>query len=417
MKKSNDKKTLKDRFEELTRKKPIIEDAVPQRPVRHIEKKLDLPFLKDIDVADDKGKYGAAEDVEGEWGLTGGDSSLKVQARRRFIGLIIAAIALILILGGVFYILPRVLPGLFEGTDIELFEKPVINLEYDDETVRVVLDTSVSVMASPDPAGQRLTEVLYNEPVTCLNDNGGDYIRIRTSDGIEGYIPVNTVTTATESVEPDMHLYKIVVSDPSKNIMTHASNGTLMRRVVMNTVLYADIKREGVYQVYLPTGESGWIGSSGVIELGVREDTEEVSSRYFVSSLLTFVNARYLENGVTMYGASINGAIYVCAEINGIDVPRTVDGLMEEGEEIDPGTDAVTGELLIENILPGDVLFLRSPVAGPGDNRVYEMAVCTDTGTLLMQSKTKTTIRLANFEAGDSICDRIITIRRIFRTE
>lgn len=417
MKKSSNNKTLKERFEELTRKKPIIEEAVPQRPVRHVEKKLDLPFLKDIDVADDKATYGAAEDVEGEWGLTGNDRTLKIAHRRRFIGLIIASAVLILILAGVFYILPRVLPGLFEGTDIELFEKPVINLEYDSEDVRVILDTSVSVMASPDPTGQRLTEVLYNEPVTCLNDNGGNYIRIATEDGIEGYIPVDSVTTATESVEPDMHQYKLVVSDPYKNIMTHASNGTLMRRVVMNTVLYADIKREGVYQVYLPTGESGWIGSSGVIELGVREDTEEVTSRYFVSSLLTFVNARYLENGITMYGTSINGAIYVSAEINGIDVPRTVAGQMDEGEEIDPGTDAVTGEVIIENILPGDILFLRSPVASPNDDRVYEMAVCTDTGTLLMQSRARTTIRLTSFKAGDSICDRIITIRRIFRTE
>ena len=142
-----------------------------------------------------------------------------------------------------------------------------------------------------------------------------------------------------------MHQYKLIVSDPSKNIMTHASNGTLIKKVMMNTVLYADIKREGVYQVALPGGNVGWIGSSGVIELSPRATTEEVSSRYFVSSVMTFVNAKYLENGMSIDGASVNGAVYVSAEINGISTPRTMEGQARAGIEIIPEPDAVTGEM------------------------------------------------------------------------
>ena len=52
-----------------------------------------------------------------------------------------------------------------------------------------------------------------------------------------------------------------------------------------------------------------------------------------------------------------------------------------------------------------------------GNKKIYEMAVCTDTGQLFMISPARTTVRLRNFSSGDSICERIITIRRIFSTK
>ena len=113
-------------------------------------------------------------------------------------------------------------------------------------------------------------------------------------------------------------------------------------------------------------------------------------------------------------GASVNGAVYVSAEINGITIPRTMEGQAQAGIEIIPEPDAVTGEIMIDQILPGDILFLSSPKKDPGDKEIYEMAVCTDTGTLFMISPARTTVRLRNFSSGDDICNRIITIRRIF---
>ena len=183
-------------------------------------------------------------------------------------------------------------------------------------------------------------------------------------------------------------------------VMTHASNGTLIKKVMMNTVLYADIKREGVYQVALPGGDTGWIGSSGVIELPPRAETEEVSSRYFVSSVLTFVNSRDIQNGMSIDGASVNGVVYVSAEVNGIQIPRTMEDQAKAGTEIIPQPDAVTGKIMIDQILPGDIIFLSNP-KDPSDKNIYEMAVCTDTGTLFMISPARTTVRLRNFSSGD----------------
>ncbi len=397
--------------------KPVVGEEVAPKNVRHIERPIQLPFLNDNIIDDSNARqYGSAEDMEEKWGLSEKQATLNVVRKRKIVGLSIAVVAFILLLVGVFYILPRVLPGVFKGTNIELFVEPVVNLEYDDPAYRVVIDSTVALMTEPDPSSKRIADVLFNEPVTFISDSENGYCKIETEDGLTGYVKASSLIEETDSIEPDIHQYKLIVSDPSKNIMTHASNGTLIKKVMMNTVLYADIKREGVYQVALPGGNVGWIGSSGVIELSPRGETEEVSSRYFVSSVMTFVNAMYIENGMSIDGASVNGAVYVCAEINGIEIPRTMEGQAQAGIEIVPEPDAVTGEIVIEQILPGDIIFLCSPNKSPEDGEIYEMAVCTDTGTLFMLSPARTTVRLRNFESGDDICDRIITIRRIFKS-
>ena len=403
-------------FKIFERKKPkqVVGEEVAPKTIRHLERPVKLPFLADMD--EGKEQYGSAEDMQDKWGLSEKQATLGGAKKRKLLGLAIAFSAFILLLAGIFYILPRVLPDLFRGTNIELFVEPVINLEYDEPDYRVVIDSTVALMKLPKPDSTRIAEVLYNEPVRYISDSENGYCKIQTMDGLIGYVKASSLLEDMDSVEPDIHQYKLIVSDPSKNIMTHASNGTLIKKVMMNTVLYADIKREGVYQVSLPGGDSGWIGSSGVIELPTRGDTEEVSSRYFVSSVLTFVNARYIENGMSIDGASINGAVYVSAEINGIDIPRTMEGQAQAGIEVIPEPDAVTGQIRIDQILPGDIVFLSSPKK-PGDTEIYEMAVCTDTGTLFMLSPARTTVRLRNFKSGDEICERIITIRRIFSTK
>ena len=362
-------------FKIFERKKPkqVVGEEVAPKTIRHLERPIKLPFLADMD--EGKEQYGSAEDMQDKWGLSEKQATLGGARKRKLLGLAIAFSAFILLLTGIFYILPRVLPDLFRGTNIELFVEPVINLEYDEPDYRVVIDSTVAIMKAPQPDSTRIAEVLYNEPVRYISDSENGYCKIQTMDGLIGYVKASSLLEDMDSVEPDIHQYKLIVSDPSKNIMTHASNGTLIKKVMMNTVLYADIKREGVYQVALPGGDSGWIGSSGVIELSTRGDTEEVSSR--------------------------------------IDIPRTMEGQAQAGIEVIPEPDAVTGQIRVDQILPGDIVFLSSPKK-PGDTEIYEMAVCTDTGTLFMLSPARTTVRLRNFKSGDEICERIITIRRIF---
>ena len=141
------------------KKKQVIGEEVAPKDIRHLERTVKLPFLADMD--EGKEEYGSAEDMQEKWGLSEKQATLNVVRKRRIISLAIAFAAFILLIVGVFYILPRVLPGVFKGSNIELFVEPVINLEYEDPSYRVVIDSTLSLMTEPDPASTRIAEVLY----------------------------------------------------------------------------------------------------------------------------------------------------------------------------------------------------------------------------------------------------------------
>lgn len=385
--------------------RPDLPYSGTDKGIRHVEDAAS--FLNEA--ADLNGEYGKAEDMYDMWGLGRRDSTVQIKSHKILIRFIAAILVTAIIIASVFVILPKTLPELFRGTNIELFVQKEVNLMYDD-SYRVVNVTATNVLTRPDNTSARITQVLYNEPVQVIDDSDAEYTKIRTEDGIEGYVRAADLIDDTSSVEPDLHEYMLVISDTSKNVMTHASQGTLITQVMMNTVLYSDIKRDGVYQVSLPGGETGWVGSSGVIEIEPRSSIEVVSSRYFVSSALSLVNATYFENGITKQGISVNGLVYVCSCVNGIVMPRTLEEQMEAGVSVPLEYDAVTGDLMIESIIPGDLVFLRSPT-GIGE---YDEAICTDTGTLIMRSEAGTTIRLRNFTADSDIASRIVSVRRVF---
>lgn len=362
--------------------------------------------------AEPGGEYGKAEDLANVWSLDKADSSIADSQKKRWPRIVIAASIFVVIMLFVFLLLPKILPGFFKNSDIALFVEVDPKYIYDD-SYRVVTASCTNVMSKADVTSDRITQVLMNEPVHYLDDGENGYSLIRTMDGIVGYVKSSDLSADMTSCEPDLHLFKLVVADVSKRVMSHASNGTLIAEVTMNTVLYADVKRDGAYQVLLPNGERGWISSNGVIELGLYENTEEVGVRYFVSSVLTMVNATYLDGGLTKRGISIPGLAYVSAGVNGISIPRVLNDQARCGNPVTLEYDAVTGELILDSIQPGDLVFLSDPYH-PESSTPAELAICTDTGVLLMRSASGTSIKLVTFDAQSDIVSRIVAVRRVF---
>lgn len=363
--------------------------------------------------AEPSGQFGKAEDLANVWSLDSSDSNVSEYQIKRWPKVVVATVAFAVIMLFVFLVLPKILPGFLKNTDIALFVDEDPELIYDD-TYRVVKANCTGVMRRPDIKSQRITQLLMNEPVHLMDEKSENgYVLVRSMDNIVGYVKEDDLNADMSSCEPYLHQFKLVIADMSKRVMSHASSGTLISEVMMNTVLYADVKRDGVYQVKLPNGESGWISSSGVVELQLDEETANPGVRYFVSSALMMVNSTYLQGGLTKRGISVEGLVYVAAAVNGEKLSREMDAQMQEGHPVQLEYDAVTKDLLLDSIHPGDLVFLSDPYH-PNSTHPYEVAICTDTGVLLMRDKNGTSIKLCNFDAQSDLVKRIIEVRRVF---
>lgn len=372
-----------------------------------------VPEIQETEIAKLDGTFGAPQNVSEVWSLEEEDTFVHVRRKGGIPKVILPTMIFILIVALLFWVLPAVLPKVFQNSEIAQFISPEPVRIYSAGN-RVVTEYVSSIMSAADVKSARISQVLFNEPVTLLSESEANgYVKIRTTDGIEGYVLAKDLSANMDSVEPDLHQYKLVVSDISKNVMSHASNGTLEIEVMMNTVLFSDQKRDGVYHVALPEGKDGWISSSGVIELAITESVEKVSVRYFVSSVLSCVNMTQLDHGITKKGFSVEGLAYVSASVNGLTIPRMMEEQMNSGKEVQLQYDEVTGELIVDGILPGDLVFFRH-TQEPSSRIPVEMGICTDTGMLLMISKSKTTLRLVSIEDNKLLHDRIISVRRIF---
>ena len=362
----------------------------------------------------DPGKdFGETQNVRQIWDLSEKDAYVRQHGRRRVPRFVLPVLVLVFLVVLLFWLLPGVVSRYFSGPDAAPQEVTAPITIYTDST-RVVNVYVSNLLTEPDIKSNRITQVLYNEPVTLLDSGStADFIHIQTRDGMQGYLKSSDVTAYRDSVEPNLHAYKLIVSDVSKNVMSHASNGTLLIEVMMNTVLFADAKSEGVYQVSLPDGEKGWINSSGVIELGVLDPAEKVGVRYFVSAVLSFVNVTQIDHGLTMRGLSVEGLAYISAEVNGVTLPRTMEQQITMGERVDLTYDKVTGLLDVTSISPGDLVFFRDP-NDAASAAPYEMGICTDNGSLIMTSTNRTTLRLVTLEDKQALETRIIAVRRIF---
>lgn len=249
-----------------------------------------------------------------------------------------------------------------------------INVIFDlkiDENTGVVLESIADVFSEPDVRSERVTQVICNQPVSILEE-GGEWLLINTADGSRGWIRAKYITKNIASIYGRTYSHEIVITSKEKSIYSHASGGVTLLEAAMGSVFLAFNEDDGAYEVYLPGNRTGWVSGSGIIHINKEDEISVTTGHDFATSALKFKGVSYLYNGVGFLGVDSAGLNYICAFVNGIKLPRTLEEQAEYGEKVD-----------IENKRMGDILFFHEPksedkavfsaivVDGGGDSLIY----------------------------------------------
>jgi len=325
---------------------------------------------------------------------------------------VIPSISIFLIIVMVFWIGPvaiRTLEGFMEKPEEN---SPGSNLLYNSGEYAVVSKQFADVYQSPDIRAKKLTQALFNEVVKIIENETYGFCKVRLSDGFEGYIMEDAITMHTGSVEPFLFNHKLVITSQSKRVMSHSSSGSLVVEALMGTILYADYHGSNIYRVALPDKSFGWISESGLIRLNPDEDVKKSTAKNFYETALSFNNTTHFEGGMTKYGSSMEGVVYVSALINGIKLPRDLQMQINYGEEIELLYEEETNSLLYNNLRNGDLVFFGR--VEDDTRRITGVGIVAGYGQVLAIRKASSSIRIVMLDDNQPLKNSIIGVRRLF---
>jgi len=269
-----------------------------------------------------------------------------------------------------------------------------------DSSAGIITASVADIFASPDIKSERVTQALYNQPVSVLQKENG-WIKVKTVDGSTGWIKTKFLDSDISSISGRSYTHKIIVTSREKVILSGPSGGTTRIDAPMGAEFYAFNDYDDAYEVFLPGNKTGWLKGSGLIHIGLEEMIPVTNPDDFAATALRLKGTSYLLNGLSSMGIDAPGLIYISARINGINLPRTIEGQLASGTEI-----------AIEDTKAGDLVFL----SGTGENEdsvISGVGICTGGGSYLYAGR-----KIGYVAVGDINREnqegKVVAARRIF---
>jgi len=285
-------------------------------------------------------------------------------------------------------------------TDAESKQVDYVNGIPMDENAGVVTECVADIYERPDVKSERITQALYNQPVRVIQRENG-WAKVRAVDGNTGWMKDKYIDKNISSIYGRSFSSKIIVTSKYKEIYSSLSGGTTIIEAPMGTELLSFNTSGDASEVYLPGNKTGWIKGSGIIHLKPDETIPVTNANDFASTALRFKGAPYTINGRSWLGIDSPGLVYICARINGINLPSSIEGQLLAGIEIRP-----------EDAQIGDLLFLAGTGEGEGDT-VSCVGIYTGSGVYLYAGR-----KIGYVEVGDVNRENaegvIVAARRIF---
>ena len=267
------------------------------------------------------------------------------------------------------------------------------------ESAAVVTDMVVDVFTEPDVRSQRIAQVIYNQAVTILTENG-NWFKIAAADGSMGWVRAKFIDRDISSINGRSYTHRIIITGKEKSIFSDPLGGITVKDAVMGSVFYAFNNSDNAYEVYLPGNMTGWLRGSGIIHVGLDAEVPMTSGEDFAASALKLKGTSYLLNGLSSMGIDSPGMIYICSKINGMNLPRDLKGQMNFGEEID-----------LDDINAGDIVFLGE---SEDKNNISGAGICLGNGQYIHASRKFGYVKPEGLNESGSD-GKPVFARRIFR--
>lgn len=338
-----------------------------------------------------------------------------VGARKRRVPPWAVAIAVfVTLMLGLFLIVPKVVEQdrIHPTVVAPTVTGPTEPVEPSGQLTAVVKVSFAPLFASTELRAARVAELLLNEPVTMLDTSHRKMIKVRTSDGTVGFVSRDQLSADVESISASGAVMKLVIRTPFKRVMTHARSGSLLVEAPMGAILYADYRKGDLLRVKLPDDQVGWMNAAGLMLLEPHEEiTPDQFYEQFSSALMAFYNRPLVPGGVTTQGISPEGAIFIAARLNGVELPRTLDMLARKGENVALKTDA-EGNKDLKALSVGDLLFFHR-LSDPAE--LESVAVRVDDDQLLVAFPNRQTLQLIDIESkqAQQLALRVTAVRRL----
>ena len=269
-----------------------------------------------------------------------------------------------------------------------------------DKNAAVIVENVADIYTEPDVKSDRITQALYNQPVSILQKEQG-WARVSAVDGSTGWIKLKYLDSDISSIHGRTYTDKIIITSREKEITSNPSGGITQMNAPMGSEFFSFNSSGDAYEVFLPGNKTGWLRGSGTIHVGLGKMIPVTNADDFAATALRLKGASYLLNGLSTMGIDAPGLLYVCAHINGVDLPRSLAGQFASGTEIRP-----------EEAQAGDLVFLAG--VGEGEaGKVISVGICTGNSTYLYAGR-----KIGYVAVGDMNKDNaegtIIAARRIF---
>lgn len=260
----------------------------------------------------------------------------------------------------------------------------------------------------------RTSTALYGDKMTVLETKPeAAMVKVRLEDGFTAYADRNNLSADIDAVSEKGIRNKALVLSQQKRVMSHTMNGSAIMEVPMGTLLYADYQTAEVLRLRLTDGREGWVSTDGLNLLPPDGTitTPPHAAKLFVGSAMNFYGSRFVPGGMSRSGADMAGIIYISAKVNGLTLPRTLEGQAKAGEKAELIRDVDTKLVRPDQLETGDVLFFHD---GMDKNKVVYAAIILEQGQALMQIGNDSIIVIRDLEKQKDLMSRLYDVRRYF---